>query len=238
MTTTAQLYSGKDGTYFAHPRTDIEPLLPANLSRALEIGCGSGATMRWLRDTRRIEYAAGIELVPEMASQAAAVFEQIMVGGVETLILEVPPRSFDLILALDILEHLVDPWEVVRSCMHALKPGGALIASIPNVGHYSVAFPLIFRGDWRYQDEGLLDRTHLRFFVARTAIELMTSSGCVLEHIEKVRAPPSLLSRIPARFGGTHLRWYATRLMNWLPDWTLFDYRYIIRVRAPGQEPG
>jgi hypothetical protein len=108
-----------------------------------------------------------------------------------------------------------------------------MIASIPNVAHYSVAFPLILGGRWNYQAEGLLDQTHLRFFVAQTAIKLMTSAGSVIEQIERVCTPPDFLSFIPDRFGGRRLRWYIVKLLSRLPASHLFDLRYLIRARKP-----
>ena len=70
---------------------------------------------------------------------------------------------------------MVDPWTVVDRLVSAyLKPGGTLIASLPNIQHYSVVLPLVFRGRWRYENEGLLDRTHLRFFTRESAVALLT----------------------------------------------------------------
>ena len=112
-----------------------------------------------------------------------------------------------------------------------LKPNGVMIASIPNIAHYSVTFPLVLRGRWTYQIDGLLDRTHLRFFVAQTAINLMTGSGFVLDKMARTRLPPSILGHIPDRFGGRMLRWYAVKLINHLPLAHLLDFKYLIRVR-------
>jgi SAM-dependent methyltransferase len=234
MSSSAVLYSEKASAYFGQPRTDIQGLLPDNASRVLEIGCGAGATMRWLRGIRQIDYAIGIELVAEVAQLAAPAFDEITVGNIESIELAIPPHSVDMIIALDVLEHLVDPWKVVQRCNEILRPGGVIIASIPNIAHYSVAFPLLLRGRWNYAVDGLLDRTHLRFFVAQTAIDLMTSSGCVVEQVERTRIPPDFLNRVPDRFGGRTLRWYVMKLFGYLPASHLFDFRYLIRVRKPG----
>ena len=105
--------------------------------------------------------------------------------------------QIDLILALDVLEHLVDPWSVVRKLDRVLRPGGALIASIPNVRHHSVLVPLLFRGRWRYMPMGPLDRTHLRFFTRSTAIDLVESSGMRVDKMDSVMSARSqLLSRL------------------------------------------
>jgi hypothetical protein len=64
-----------------------------------------------------------------------------------------------------------------------LKPGGVLIASIPNVRHFRVVLPLLFRGSWKYADFGLMDRTHLRFFTKASAIELLESAGLTVDAV-------------------------------------------------------
>jgi 2-polyprenyl-3-methyl-5-hydroxy-6-metoxy-1,4-benzoquinol methylase len=79
-----------------------------------------------------------------------------------------------------VLEHMVDPWTMVKRLTALLAPGGRLIVSVPNVRNYRFIIGLITRGDFRYRDFGLLDRTHLRFFVKDTAAELATCGGLTL----------------------------------------------------------
>ncbi len=233
MSAAAELYADKRSGYFGYARTDIEPVLPAITTAVLEIGCGDGSTLRWLRGIRQVDHATGIELFADAAHQAESAFDEVVVGNIETMDLELPAERFDLILMLDVLEHLVDPWKVVARCHQALKPGGAMVVSIPHVGHYSVVLPLLFRGRWSYADEGLLDRTHLRFFVERTAIDLMTSSGLVFEAISRNRWPPRWLGGS----GSKRMRWYAQKIVNRLPCNRLFDAQFVIRVRKPAAAP-
>jgi SAM-dependent methyltransferase len=217
MSTVAELYADKRHGYFHGARTDIEPVLPQRAASVLEIGCGGGGTLRWLRSVRTVEYAMGIELMADAARDAHGAFDDVVVGNIETDEIDLPAERFDLILALDVLEHLVDPWRAVERCHRALKPGGAFIASIPNVANYSVALPLLLRGRWTYADEGLLDRTHLRFFVERTAVDLMTSSGLVFEAMSRNRMTPRWLTRWPGHLGAKRLRWYAQKILAHAP---------------------
>jgi 2-polyprenyl-3-methyl-5-hydroxy-6-metoxy-1,4-benzoquinol methylase len=221
------LYAEKADDYFENARTEIATLLPERLDRVLEIGCGAGATMKWLRSRSTVQYAAGVELVPDAASKASAVFDPVMTGNIETM--NLPEGKFDLIVALDVLEHLVDPWSVVRRLHGALKPGGAVIVSIPNVCHYSVVLPLIVRGRWEYTSFGLLDSTHLRFFTRRSAIELMTNSGLVLDKINPVRVWPAWMTKLSRT-----ARWYVMKVIGWIVPHHLLDYQLLIRVRAMG----
>lgn len=170
-----QSYIDKSDSYFGHARKEIAPLLPLHCGRVLEIGCGSGATLGWLRQAQRASYAVGIE-ISEAAAQGAKVHaDEVHCLDFEHVELPVPGSQFDVILCLDVLEHMVNPWKVVdRLVAQYLVPGGTLIVSLPNVRHYSVVLPLLVKGQWDYQDAGLLDRTHLRFFTRDTAIRLLS----------------------------------------------------------------
>jgi SAM-dependent methyltransferase len=100
----------------------------------------------------------------------------VLVGDVESLDLSVLRAPFDAILCLDVLEHLRDPWGVARRLAELLRPGGVMIASIPNIAHYRIIVGLL-RGRWTYAPSGILDHTHLRFFTRDTAIDLLRQAG-------------------------------------------------------------
>jgi hypothetical protein len=88
-----------------------------------------------------------------------------------------------MILAADVIEHLVDPWRTLERMLPSLRPGGYVVTSTPNVRYWRVLYDLGVRGRWEYQDSGILDRTHLRFFTRRSAIELHERVGLVVEEI-------------------------------------------------------
>jgi len=170
-----QSYSAKSGDYFAHARKEIQPLLPQNCSRVLEIGCGSGATLGWLRQEHRAVRTVGVEIADAAAEKARSFADAVFCLDFERHDFPGGAQKFDLILCLDVLEHMVDPWAVVdRLATQYLETGGTLIISLPNVRHYSVVLPLLFGGRWDYEDAGLLDRTHLRFFTKTSARALMS----------------------------------------------------------------
>lgn len=172
--------------YFVEFREEIVPLLPAGLSaRVLDLGCGSGETSGFLKEKGRFAWVCGVEGSPEAAALAHKRIDQVLEGDIEKIDFPFPAESFDVILTLDILEHLVDPWAIIKKLHSLLKPGGRLIVSIPNVRHYSVVLPLLFLGDWRYTQEGLLDSTHIRFFTSRTAKRIFLAQGFSIEHIDQ-----------------------------------------------------
>jgi SAM-dependent methyltransferase len=171
------MYDDKQDWYFNFVRRDIEPLLPQHAARVLEVGCGAGATLAWLKQSGRADWVAGIELSEAAAEQARSRLDQVLQGEVEDLIDRFEPGSLDLVLCLDVLEHLVDPWAILARLRSLLRPGGQVIVSLPNVRHHSVLLPLLLRGQWRYREAGIMDRTHLRFFARDGARELLQGAG-------------------------------------------------------------
>ena len=169
-----QDYQTKPDGYFAAARRDIEPLLPAHCPRVLELGCGAGATLAWLKAEGRAEYTVGVEIFPAAAEKARAIVDEVICGDIEQHAAPDDAARFDLILCLDVLEHLVDPWATIdRLVCQFLAVGGTVIISVPNVRHHSVLVPLALGGRWDYANEGPLDRTHLRFFTHASALQLL-----------------------------------------------------------------
>lgn len=177
-------YSLKTEDYFAHARREILPLLPRHASRALEVGCGAGHTLSLLKQQGLCDWACGIEISPTAAEQAGQRLDRVVQGNIEVMELPVEQESIDLLLCLDVLEHLIDPWGTLKRLSTLLSKDGILIASVPNVRHYRVLMPLLMRGRWDYLDSGILDRSHLRFFTRDTAIELIESAGLSVEKVE------------------------------------------------------
>jgi SAM-dependent methyltransferase len=220
MTDIARIYEAKEQQYFRQVRSEILPLLPEGLERVVEIGCGGGYTLEHLRITGRCQWTCGVELFPEAARQARERVDEVHEGNIEQMDLPVAPASIDAILCLDVLEHLIDPWTVIRKLHGLLKPGGAIIASIPNVRHFRVVLPLLVSGRWDYTSSGLLDKTHLRFFTKQSAIGLMESSGLRIDKIE-----------------ATGLDEPRSRLLNALTlslarPW--LEFQFLLRARSAG----
>jgi len=180
------LYAEKTDDYFAHARTEIIPLLPAGCAeRVLEVGCGTGDTLAYLQQLGRCAWTCGVELFPDAGNAARERLDQVHIGNIEHIDLPIEPGSLDVILCLDVFEHLIDPWSTANRLAALLRPGGSLIASIPNVQHFRVAIPLLFGGKWEYADFGLMDRTHLRFFTERSARALLSGAGLRVDAVHR-----------------------------------------------------
>jgi 2-polyprenyl-3-methyl-5-hydroxy-6-metoxy-1,4-benzoquinol methylase len=173
-------YKEKNIDYYSRHRHDILELIPKNASKILEIGCGTGNTLAYLKDNGYCNWVGGVDLFPDAANEAATKLDMIYHGNIEDRQLPLEAGSINTILCLDVLEHLVDPHKVIEYLHTLLLPGGTIIASIPNIGYFTVILRLLFQNKWEYGESGILDKTHLRFFVKKTAVELMESSGLSL----------------------------------------------------------
>ncbi len=163
--------------YYESERSEVVELVPAAGARILDVGCGAGA-MGAAMLARGAREVVGVEVVPEMAAIARG-----RLGAVHALDLQrclplpYPDGHFDVITCADVLEHLVDPAAVLRHLHRYLSPRGQLICSIPNVRHESVVLRLLVEGRWRYEDHGILDRTHLRFYTLEELRLLLREGG-------------------------------------------------------------
>lgn len=175
--------SGRPDFYYAQARPEVAALIPPECRRVLEVGCGGGELGRSLR--ARGHRVTGIELVPEMAERARRWLHHVETADVELDGFPFPPHSFDAIVFADVLEHLIDPWRVLREAVDVLTEDGAIVASIPNVQNLDVLRRLL-RGRWDYRERGILDRGHLRFFTLHTLHALFAQAGLTLEHVGHV----------------------------------------------------
>lgn len=209
-----------DPSYYANARSEISPLLPGGATSVLEIGCSEGNTLAWLQSDKGYSRCCGIEQVVEVANRAASKGLDVVAADIENE--SVPfDDGFDLVLCLDVLEHLNDPWTVLSRLRSSIRPGGCLIASIPNVCHVSVLGGLVWRDAWRYEDSGILDRTHLRFFTGSTMRELVR--GAKLELLQQI-------PRIPRK---THRRLNVLTLGLLSRFFTL---QYLLLARRPDDD--
>ena len=149
--------------------------------RVLEIGCACGATLREIGHRNPTANLYGVEL-NEKAAEVAAPFATILSMDVERLDPAEIKERFDYIIMGDVVEHLLDPWAAIQNMRELLVPGGAIVASIPNVAHISNLYNVL-GGRWTYEDIGLLDRTHFRFFTRQEIIKLFEGANLAVDEI-------------------------------------------------------
>ena len=180
------------------PRFDPEQLDRYNIDRlscglipeassVLEVGCATGFMSEYLQEVKGCT-VIGVEQNPIQAEVARSRCRQIICGNIEDegvwQAVKEACQSFggvDVVFASAILEHLRYPDRLLCRANSLLKPTGSVVITLPNIAHWSMRWHLA-RGRWQYEDYGLLDRTHLRFFTFYTARQLLESCGYRIVH--------------------------------------------------------
>jgi len=162
--------------YYTHERPEMLRFVPATAQRVLELGCAEGTFASALKSRTGAE-VWGIEFNPEAAACARAVIDRVLIGDANEQIAQLPDAYFDAIVCNDVLEHLVNPSTTLELLRRTLKPNGVVVASIPNIRYIPALSKIVFRRDFPQKDEGIFDRTHLRFFTRKSIKRLFKSAG-------------------------------------------------------------
>ena len=175
-----------DPGYYDNPRGVLLDLFPHAPTRLLDVGCGSGATSELAQAKWPQLETIGIEIVPEAAERAALKVGRVITGSAETIDFSAAGiTNVDGVILADVLEHLVDPWSFLERLRGALAPGAMVIASIPNIANLWLLDELA-AGRFDYAADGLLDKTHLRFFTRKTIASLFTDAGYTIERWDRI----------------------------------------------------
>lgn len=157
---------------------DLFALIPRQSRRVVEVGSSSGALARAFKTVVPECHYTGIEIDATYVAASQRYCDRVVHASIE----EIDAAAFDSLFPSDCwifgdtLEHLRDPWQVLRRIRNQISETGSVVACIPNAQHWSVQARLNC-GQFRYEDAGLLDRTHLRWFTRTTIIELFGSTG-------------------------------------------------------------
>ena len=169
-------------------RPEVLALVPADSRHVLDVGCGSGLLGSALKRQRSGIEVRGIEPIATEAAKARDVLDAVHEGLAGDPLPAAWPTP-DCIVFADALEHMPDPWSVLASMVRQWPSGTTVVVSLPNVLHHGVLAGMA-RGRWDYQEQGVLDRTHLRFFTRATAAELIAGSGLVIDSLLRVPSYP------------------------------------------------
>jgi O-antigen biosynthesis protein len=170
-----------------HSFTKMLRLVGEN-KRVIDFGCSTGTFAQLL--TKKGCHVTGVEVNPQAAKVAEQYCEQVIIADLDFVSLAeiVQDQTFDVAVFGDVLEHLRDPWKVLKQTRQLLKPEGYVVASIPNIAHGAIRLALL-RGSFEYSEMGILDNTHLRFFTRKTVEELFELSGFCVDVIERTKLP-------------------------------------------------
>ena len=159
------------------------PFLPKHYSRILEIGCAEGNFRENL--SKENEYW-GVEPNVSIAAIASKKLDKVLIGTYQEIYNQIPNDYFDLVICNDVIEHMADHDEFFLSIKKKIKKDGYLVASIPNVRYLLNISDILVKKDWEYKDDGILDRTHLRFFTKKSLMRTIINNGFIIEKIEGI----------------------------------------------------
>jgi SAM-dependent methyltransferase len=185
----------KPAGYFDQDRAELVRRLPRPLGRVLDVGCGRGATGASLR-AGGATWISGVELDPDAAAVAEGLYDEVRSGAVEAE-LDAVRGPFDTILLYDVIEHLVDPWELLRRLHAVAAPGAHVHVSVPNARHWTLLRDLALRGTFGYTEAEHRDVTHLRWFTRRDLVDALGATGWSVVAVDFGALRP--VSRVAAR---------------------------------------
>lgn len=186
-------------------------------SRVLEIGCATGFVGEYLIKDKNCN-VVGIELGKEESREAEKKLSLVFCGNIEDekIVKDIAKlRKFDVIYASALVEHLKDPWEALRNWQKFMNKDGYLIITTSNIAHWTIRLNLL-RGRFSYEDYGILDNTHLRFFTPVTFKKLVEDCGYKIEYF----------AIDPVGGGFPRISKYLSKLF---PD--IFAYQMLIKAR-------
>lgn len=209
-------YTEKESTYFSNFREDIYTIIKqrGNFERALEIGCGNGSLLNRLKKENIIKFIVGVE--PYGTLEPESCFNEFYNDTIVNILPKICRLTkFDLIIFADVLEHLEDPWLILNTvCQEALDSNGIVVISIPNFRNFLTLGKLILNNTFKYEAEGVLDKTHLRFFCKKDIEQMLINAG-----LEKRLVAPSFKYKESVFFKRNRLKYINNITLNIFPFW-------------------
>lgn len=213
MDLSAPIFDGVVHAAYASPRPEVAALVPVSARRILDLGCSTGhlgAALLADRGGSAIpREVIGVEMDPTLAAEARHRLSSVVEADLERLASAPVPgelaEPFDCVIAADVLEHLRDPWSIVRWAAERLTASGSLVISVPNIRHLRTFWLLLVKHRWAYEPVGIFDRTHLRWFARANLPELLEGSGLEVAELTRtyqlVSRWESRLNRLAPAFG-------------------------------------
>jgi 2-polyprenyl-3-methyl-5-hydroxy-6-metoxy-1,4-benzoquinol methylase len=173
-------YNEKAPDYFSNIRKDLINLIDANAKdlKILEVGAAYGETLYYLKQNGIAAEVVGVDIFEDTKNkQNYKPLDRFIFGDIEKIELPEYIQHFDLILLPDVLEHLFEPKSVLETLKKYLKEDGKIIVSMPNIRYYSALYKIVFKGDFKYEESGIFDYTHVRFYCRKNIQELLETAG-------------------------------------------------------------
>jgi 2-polyprenyl-3-methyl-5-hydroxy-6-metoxy-1,4-benzoquinol methylase len=206
-------FMAKPSEYYSGIRTEMLKYIPSKATKILEVGCGEGNFGAALKK-EGVE-VWGIEYAPEEANIAKSKLDKVFAGDIMLHLDHLPDNYFDVIVCNDVLEHLIDPYIVLEKFKNKLTTAGIIVSSIPNIRFFRTFYDFVFNKNWDYTDNGIMDKTHYRFFTINSIRKMYEGLGYEIvshEGINATRSIKPLLWNIIllGAFGDIKYRQFAT----------------------------
>jgi 2-polyprenyl-3-methyl-5-hydroxy-6-metoxy-1,4-benzoquinol methylase len=176
----------KSNNYYQGNRSEMLRFIPSESKKILEIGCGEGNAEVW-----------GIDYEANRVNVAQNKLDKVFCGDVAILLNQLPNNYFDTIVCNDVLEHLIDPYMVLKGLKEKLTSNGVVVSSIPNIRYFRNFYDLIFKKNWDYTEQGVMDFTHLRFFTINSIRKMYENLNFSIVKLEGIHPTKSLKALIP-----------------------------------------
>jgi len=229
-----------DPQYHDNARVEIASFISEAPALVLDVGCGGGATGRVLKQKFPGTRVVGVESNPQAAERARQFLDDVICEPIDTAPVRerLAGERVDLVLLLDVLEHLYDPWRSLLRVRTWLAPGTRVVASVPNVRNL-VTLDDLAGGRWNYEPNGVLDITHVRFFTKASLRTMFEETGYAVLEMSPIFRPesvdPYILARRPGRLTTRNLS-ISFRDREDLED--LYAFQYVIDARVGAPELG
>lgn len=201
--------------------------------KVLDFGCSTGFVAAEL--SRRGCSVTGLEIDPEAARAAEEHCEKVIVADLDSVDLkeELGDEKYEVGLFGDVIEHLKNPVGLLVQTRGVLADGGYIVLSVPNIAHASIRLMLL-KGDFDYEDTGILDETHLKYYTRKTIGDLLESSGYVVEVMdwtEQAVAEKDLMDTLDP-LGIADLQ----EVVEAFATWEAVAYQFVIKAFPAGEE--
>lgn len=172
-------YEQKGKSYYANIRYDLITLLPQKEGlKVLEIGAAYGETLFYLKENKLVSEAVGVDLFEDVAhKENYKPVDDFIFGNIEDINLDKYNNHFDVILLPDVLEHIENPVPVLKKIEEYLNENGQILVSMPNIRHFSAFVKIYLKGDFGYEEDGIFDYTHARFYCKKNIAQLIKKGG-------------------------------------------------------------
>jgi len=175
------VYAHRYGDCYESSREDLMAYVPSEAREILDVGCAHGLFGERVKKRQECN-VFGVEIDPSFLGIARNRLDGVLQGDIEHILAEGRLGTYDCIVCGDVLEHLNNPWNVVKGLRNHLTKGGLFIASTPNIMNWAIIFEQL-RGRWDYVPFSILSGTHIRFFTKETCRELLEDAGFRIKEV-------------------------------------------------------